>query len=108
MYIYIYIYICKYVCFVKYCKILVLILPVWGWASTSTRLLLILDWSSPGGSDSKKSACNAEDLDLIPGSGRSLGKGMEPSPVFLPGESHGQRRLEGHSPWVPKESHLTE
>ena len=29
----------------------------------------------PGDSDSKESACNAEDPDLIPGSGRSLGKG---------------------------------
>ena len=29
----------------------------------------------PGGSDGKKSACNAEDLDLIPGSGRSPGEG---------------------------------
>ena len=29
----------------------------------------------PGGSDSKESACNAGDLDLIPGSGRSPGEG---------------------------------
>ena len=29
----------------------------------------------PGGSDSKESACNAEDLDLIPGSGRTPGEG---------------------------------
>ena len=29
----------------------------------------------PGGSDSKKSACNAEDLGLIPGLGRSPGEG---------------------------------
>ena len=28
----------------------------------------------PGGSDSKESACNAEDPGLIPGSGRSLGE----------------------------------
>ena len=26
----------------------------------------------------------------------------QPTPVFLPGESHGQRRLVGHSPWVAK------
>ena len=26
----------------------------------------------------------------------------QPTPVFLPGESHGQRRLEGFSPWVAK------
>ena len=29
--------------------------------------------SSPGGSDSKESACNAGDLGLIPGPGRSSG-----------------------------------
>ena len=27
-----------------------------------------------------------------------------PTPVFLPGESHGQRSLMGYSPWGPKES----
>jgi len=31
--------------------------------------------SFPGGSDSKESACNAGDLDTIPGLGRSLGEG---------------------------------
>ena len=30
----------------------------------------------PGGSDGKESSCNAGDPGLIPGSGRSLGKGM--------------------------------
>ena len=29
----------------------------------------------PGGSDGKASACNAGELGLIPGSGRSLGEG---------------------------------
>ena len=28
-----------------------------------------------------------------------LEKGMVPTPVFLPGESHGQRSLAGYSPW---------
>ena len=31
----------------------------------------------PGGSDGKESACNAGVLGLIPGSGRSLEKGMD-------------------------------
>ena len=39
----------------------------------------------------------------IPGSGRSPGGG-QPTPVFLPGESHGQRILEGYSPRGLKES----
>ena len=29
-----------------------------------------------------------------------LEKGMEPTPVFLPGESHGQRSLAGSIHWV--------
>jgi len=28
----------------------------------------------------------------------------QPTPVFLPGESHGQRSLAGYSPWDRKES----
>ena len=45
---------------------------------------------------------------------RSLGwedpleKEMAPTPVFLPGESHGQRSLEGYSPQGCKESNMTE
>ena len=29
-------------------------------------------------------------------------------PVLLPGESHGQKSLAGHSPWGCKESDMTE
>ena len=32
----------------------------------------------------------------------------QPTPVFLPGKSHGQRRLVGYSPWGCKESDTTE
>ena len=28
---------------------------------------------------------------------------MDPPPVFLPGQSHGQRSLAGYSPWGVKE-----
>ena len=31
-----------------------------------------------------------------------------PTPVFLPGEFHGQRNLVGYSPWCCKESDMTE
>ena len=31
----------------------------------------------------------------------------QPTPVFLPGESHGQRHLVGYSPWDRKESDMT-
>ena len=40
--------------------------------------------------------------------GKSLEKVWQPTPVFLPGESHGQRSLAGYSPWGHKESDATE
>ena len=62
----------------------------------------------PGGSDGKESSCNAEDTGSIPGSGRFPGEGRQPIPVFLPGESHGQRSLVGRSSRGHKESDVTE
>ena len=35
-------------------------------------------------------------------------RAWQPTPVILPGESHGQRSLEGHSPWGHKELDTTE
>ena len=35
-------------------------------------------------------------------------RAWQPTPVFLPGESHGQRSLAGYSPWGRTESHMTE
>ena len=32
----------------------------------------------------------------------------QPTTIFLPGESHGQRSLMGYSPWGCKESDMTE
>ena len=50
---------------------------------------------------SKQSACNAEDLSLIPGLGKSPGGGNgNPLQLFLPRKSHGQRSLVGYSPWT--------
>ena len=64
----------------------------------------------PGGSVGKESTCNAEDLGSInPWSGRiPWRKAWQPTPVFLPGESHGQRSLAGCSPWGHKELDMTE
>ena len=67
-----------------------------------------LFWGSPGGSDGKESACNAGDQGLIPGLGRSPRREWLPTPIFLPGESHGQRSLAGYSPWGRKESAMAE
>ena len=63
----------------------------------------------PGSSDGNESAYNAGDLGSIPGLGRfPWRRKWQPTPVFLPGESHGQRNLAGYSPWGHKESHTTE
>ena len=59
----------------------------------------------PGGSDGKESVCSSG-----PGFNPWVGKipwrrKWQPSPVFLPGESHGQRNLEGYSPWSRSVGH---
>ena len=59
------------------------------------------------GSDGKQPVCNTGDPGLIPGSERSPGREQLPTPVFLPGEFHGQRSLVGYSPWGFKESNMT-
>ena len=57
----------------------------------------------PGGSDGKESACNVGNLGSIPGLGRFPGEGNgQPTPVFWPGEFHGQKSLAGYSPRVAK------
>ena len=62
-----------------------------------------------GGSDSKESTCNVENLGLIPGLGRSPGGGhgnsLQDSCLENP---HGQRSLAGYSGWGHKESDTTE
>ena len=88
-----------------------------------------LDWASLVA----QSTCSAGDLDSILGFRRSQEKGQAthsnihwaslvaqmvknpwvgntgyPTPVFLPGESHGQRSLAGYSPWGHRESDTTE
>ena len=60
----------------------------------------------PGGSEVKASACNAG---FDPWVGKiPWRRKWQPTPVFLPGESHGQRSLVGYSPWGHKESDTTE
>ena len=73
--------------------------------------LLILGWvpcgypsylGFPGGSDGKESAGNMGNrydplVRKIP-----WRRAWQPTPVFLPGESLGQRSLAGYSPWVTK------
>ena len=54
-------------------------------------------------------AGNTRDAGSIPGSGLiPWSMKWQPTPVFLPGESHGQRSLVGYSPWFRKELDTTE
>ena len=63
---------------------------------------MIADQSSepllPDGSDGKESACNSGDPGLIPGSKIPWRRAWQPTLVFLPEESHGQRSLASYSP----------
>ena len=72
-------------------------------------IIYIFKLGFPGGSDGKESACNAGDLGLIPGLGRSLGKGHgNPLQYSFLENPHGQRSLVGYSPWGCQESDMTE
>ena len=62
-----------------------------------------------GGSDGKESTYNAGDLGSILELGRIPGEGNgKPTPVFLPGKSHGQRSLAGYSPRGHRQLAMTE
>ena len=59
---------------------------------------LLLNLVFPGGTSGKEPTCHAGDIreaGSVPGAGRSPRGGWKPTPVFLPGESRGQRSLVG-------------
>ena len=64
--------------------------------------LFPFSWASQVALVVKKLPANAGDVreaGLIPGIGRiPWRRAWQPTPVFLPGESHGQRSLAGYSP----------
>ena len=63
----------------------------------------------PGGSAGKESVCNAGDLGLIPGLGRSPGGGHgNPLQYSCLENPHGQRSLAGYRPGGHKQSDTTE
>ena len=62
----------------------------------------------PGGSVAKKPACQCRRRGFDPWSRKMpWRRKWQPTPVFLPGKSHGQRSLVGYSPWGHKESDTT-
>ena len=71
--------------------------------------MIVTKQGFPGGSDGEESACNAGDLASISGLGRSPGEGHgNPLQCSCLENPHGQRSLEGCSPWGRKESDTTE
>ena len=86
--------------------------PVWSWVEKfpwrRDRLPIAVFLGFPGGSDGKESACNAGDLGLIPGLGRSWRREWLPTPAFLPGESPWTEEPGGLHLQGRKESDMTE
>ena len=66
----------------------------------------------PGGASGKEPACQCrrhKRCRFDPWVGKiPWRKAWQPTPVFLPGESHGRRSLVGYSPWGRTESDTTE
>ena len=62
----------------------------------------------PGGSDGKASVYNEGDLVRSRVGKIPWRRKWQPTPVLLPGKSHGQRSLIDYSPWGLKESDTTE
>ena len=77
------------------------LLNVWGQKGASQVALVVKNPTANAG--------DLKDVGSIPGSGRSTGggHGIPCPPVFLPGEYHGQRGLEGYTRGG-KESDTTE
>ena len=78
----------------------------------SFSFILTVSWGFLGGSSGKEPTCQCRGhkrrgfdpwVGKIPWSRK-----YSPTPVFLPGKSHGQRSLVGYSPWGRKESDRTE
>ena len=62
----------------------------------------------PGGSVVKNVPAMREMWVQSLGQEDPLERDSQPTPIFLPGESHGQRSLAGCSPWDRKKSGTTE
>ena len=78
--------------------------PLWGRTESDTTEVTAAaaaaGISFSGGSDGKESACNVRDLGSVPGLEKiPCRREWLLTPVFWPGEFHGQRSLAGYRPW---------
>ena len=78
-------------------------IPIW--------VLLIQSWGFPGGASGKEPACKCRSykkLKFDPWVRKILWrKEWQPTPVFLPGKSHGEKSLAGYSLWGCKKLDTT-
>ena len=69
-------------------------------------------WGFPSGASGKELTCQCRRCErhrFNPQVGKiPWKKAWQPTPLFLPGESHGQRNLVGYCPWGHKELDMTE
>ena len=79
----------------------------WGHSKPKSQICSI--WLGfPGGAKSKEPTCQWRRHRFNPWVRKIPWRGAwQPTPIFLPGESHGQWSLAGYSPWGCKESHTT-
>ena len=82
----------------------IVIVTLQDWINLHTSTAATWGSERPWWLSGKETACNAGDLSSFPGLGRfPRRRKSQPTPVFLPGKSHGQRSLAGYSPWGRKE-----
>ena len=79
------------------------------WSHEESDMTERLTHSSP----EKEVRCPRIIADNLAAVGLGVGKvpwrrEWQPTPVFLPGESYGERNLAGYSPWGDKEWYVTE
>ena len=93
------------------CELLTLLKSVWVFTSLqngdtdifSTLVRMIL--GLPSWCSGKESACQCRRLGFDPWVGKILWRKWQPTPVLLPGKSHGQRSLVSYSPWGSRVGH---
>ena len=71
-------------------------------------LVVLVELQLPWWLSGKESTCQCRKNEFDPWVRKIPWRRARPTPVFLPGESRGQRSLAGYHPWACKESDMTE